>query len=323
MVDQPEKLDKLDMQILHQLDIDGFQSLSQIGKKLKTGRDVMHYRVKRLEERGVIKKYISILDYGKIGYFLAALYLKFRHTNPDLEKEIIEYYKSRPEVWWLDGMEGQYDLAVGWFAKDVPALKKLQRDLMNNYRKHIQEYKFRFFNNFYHFKRNYLSEKVQPSEFDVIAAENKKITDETDDSILKILSENARMPYVEIANQLNLSAAQVHYRIKELKRKRVILGARPQLDLKKLGYDWYKLDIYLDDYSVYDQLIKFVSTHPNVIYAYDVFGGADLELDLEVKNYEEFKQLEDSIKSKFSKSIEKTDFIIFTKEHKLVYFPQI
>lgn len=321
MGDHPEKLDKLDMQILHQLDLDGFQSFSEIGKKLRVGRDVMHYRVKRLEQKEIIKKYISILDYGKIGYFLGVLYFKFRHETKELREEIIEYYKSRNEVWWMNEMEGYYDLAFGWFARDLQSIKDIQRELMKKYRKNIQDHKFRFYNKFYQYKRNYLSEKTQSKEPILIKSENTKITDEIDDAILRILAENARTPYVDIADKLNLSAAQVHYRIKELKRKKVILGARPLIDLKKLGYEWYRLDIYLDDYSNYEQFLNFFSEHPNVVYVYDTFGGADLEVEMEVKNYEEFKKLEDSIKSKFSSSIEKTDFIIFTKEHKLVYFP--
>ena len=43
---------------------------------------------------------------------------------------------------------------------------------------------------------------------------------------------------------------------------------------------------------------------------------------MEVKNYDEFRKLENEIKTKFSASIEKTDFIKWETEHKLIYFPQ-
>ena len=316
------RLDAKDWRILHELDRDAAQPLARIAKKLHVGRDVLHYRVKRLEEQGIIKKYITVIDFAKVGYLMGALYLKFRHEAPEMVKEIIEYYKQQKEVWWLLDMEGEFDLAFGWFATNISALRDSQRKLMEKYRKHVQDFKFRFYNKFYHFRKNYLSPGgVFSSDYKVIQANVQKITDETDDRILRILSENARMGYVEIANRLGLTAAQVHYRMKKLKEQKVILGSKALLDLKKIGYEWYKLDIYLDDYSVYDELLKFVSSHPNVIYAYDAFGGADLELDIEVRNYEEFKKLEDTIKSKFADAIEKTDFIIFTREHKLIYFP--
>lgn len=317
------KLDALDFRILHELDKDAFQSLSHIGKKLKAGRDVMHYRVKRLEELEVIKKYVTIVDFAKLGYIMGGLYLKFRHESPELVKEIIEHYKERPEVWWVNEMEGQYDLAFAWFSKNIPELREMQRKLMEKYRMHIQGFEFIFYSKFYSYRRNYLYAAKTTNEPMIVEAKADKITDETDDQILKLLSENARMGCVEIADMLGLSAAQVHYRIKRLKEEKIILGARPQLDLNKLGYVWYRLEIYLDDYSVYEDLLKFASSHPNIVYAYDAFGGADLELDIEVKNYEEFKKLENDIKVIFSEEIEKTEFVMFTKEHKLIHFPQV
>lgn len=319
------KLDKLDWKILFELDKDAFQSLAVLGKKFKVGRDVIYYRVKRLEDSGVIKGYIANIDYSKLGYLIGALYLKFRHDYPELRKEIIGYYYKQDEIWWLDGMEGQYDFAIGWFAKDIASLRETQRNLMKKYRKYFQDSKFRFFNKFFHYKRNYLAQNKEDysDESFVIEVDLKKVTDETDDRILKILSENARISYVSIAKKLKLTAAQVHYRIRKLKENKVIFGARPLIDLEKIGYEWYKLDIYFDDYSAYDKVLKYVSQHPNIIYAYDAFGGEDLGLDIEVRNYQEFKKLEGDIKSKFHEAIEKTDFIIFTKEYKLKYFPNI
>ncbi|MDD5023201.1 MAG: Lrp/AsnC family transcriptional regulator [Candidatus ainarchaeum sp.] len=319
------KLDKLDWGILFQLDLDAFQSFSTLGKKLKTGRDVIYYRVKRLEELGIIKKYITNIDYSKLGYLIGALYLKFRHDNPELREEIITYYNSQDEIWWLDGMEGQYDLALGWFAKDISSLRETQRKLMEKYRKYFQDSKFRFFNRFFHYKRNYLSQNSEEYSYEkfIIDANPKLLTDEIDNKILKVLSENARMDYVSVAKKLKLTAAQVHYRIKQLKEKKIIFGARPLINLEKIGYQWYKLDIYLDDYTAYNKIMDYVSKHPNIIYAYDAFGGEDIGLDIEVKNYQEFKKLEGDIKSKFHEAIEKTDFIIFTKEYKLKYFPYL
>ena len=149
-------LDKLDWKILYELDKNAFHSLSKIGKKLRTGRDVMHYRVKRLESLGVIKKYLATIDYSKLGYLTAALYLKFRHDSPKLREQMIKYYKSRDEVCWLDGMEGNYDLGLWWFARDILSLKETQRDLMKKYRSYIQDYKFRLFNRVFHFRRNFI-----------------------------------------------------------------------------------------------------------------------------------------------------------------------
>jgi len=328
--DEPVKLDRLDYRILYELDCDAFQSLSKIGKKLRTGRDVMHYRVKRLEELGVITKYVPIIDYGKMGYTVGAVYVKLHHDTPELRAEIIEYYKNSNDVWWLLEMVPNFDIAFGWFGKSLSELTDKRIELFRKYKKYFREFKFRIYNRHHHFKRDYLlraeqnaGHRVRRDSSFVVSAGTEKVTDEIDEKILKLLSENARLQYTEIANMLNLSAAQVHYKIQNLKQKKVILGAKPMLDLQKLGYGLFKLDIYLDDYSIYEDLRKFVHSLPNVVYSYDVIGGADIELDFEVRNFSELSRIQDSIKSKFGSSISHTEYYQFTKEYKLSYFPQV
>lgn len=318
-------IDKLDRMILYELDRDGFQSFSKIGKKLKKGRDVIQYRIHRLEKLKVINNYILTIDYGKLGYLMGAMYFKYRHETPKLREEVVEYLKNRKDTWWIDDMEGYYDLAFGWYATQLTALREAQRELMGQYKRNVQDYKFRTFNKFYNFSREYLhpNPDLQKRKKTVIGAGNKKITDELDDRILTFFAENARVPYTEASEKLGISAKVIYNRLRKLKEKKVILGCRPTIDLRKLGFEWYKLDIYLDDYSVYDKMIDFAASHPNIIYAYDAIGGEDLGLDIEVKNYNEFKKIEDSLLERFSGAVEKTDFIIFTKERKLTYLPPV
>ena len=121
------RLDKLDFRILYELDCDGAQSFANIGKKLKVGRDVIHYRVKRLEDLGIIRNYISIIDTSKLGYISGAIYVKLQHETPELRKEILDYYKSRKDVWWLFDMGPPFDFAFGWFGKSVVDIKKKER----------------------------------------------------------------------------------------------------------------------------------------------------------------------------------------------------
>ncbi len=318
------KLDKLDFRILYELDCEATAPFAKIGKKLRVGRDVVAYRVKRLEETGVIEKYTSLIDFGKAGLIVAALYIKFHHDTPALRKEMAGYFSARDEVWWCFDMTPDYDFAFGWFGTSIPDVREKQFSLLSKYRKYIRNYKLRLFSHFYQFKRNYLvSQGAKRAEAPaVMDAVIDKVIDETDARILGILSEHARMPYVEIAKKLGLSPAQAHYRIKELRRKKVLLWARPKLDLEKIGFEYFKLDIYLDDYSEYWEIMKYAFSIPNVIYAFDVMGGADIEMDIHTKSYSEFIGIQDMIKEKFSQSISHTEYYQFKKEYKQAYFCQ-
>ena len=56
-------------------------------------------------------------------------------------------------------------------------------------------------------------------------------------SLLKILLENARTPYVKIAEMLNVSEAAIRKRIKKLEKERIILKYTVEVDPKKIGYN--------------------------------------------------------------------------------------
>jgi len=63
------------------------------------------------------------------------------------------------------------------------------------------------------------------------------IIDETDKNILKILEKNSRIPFTEIADELNISEATVRNRVRALEEEGVINKFTLDIDPKSLGYN--------------------------------------------------------------------------------------
>lgn len=61
--------------------------------------------------------------------------------------------------------------------------------------------------------------------------------DDLDRAILKILMDDARTPYAEMAKQFNVSPATIHVRIEKMKSADIIQGTEVVVNTKKLGYD--------------------------------------------------------------------------------------
>jgi len=59
----------------------------------------------------------------------------------------------------------------------------------------------------------------------------------SDLDLIKILFENARMPYVKIAERLGVTETAVRKRIARLEREKIIKGYTVQVDLRKLGFE--------------------------------------------------------------------------------------
>lgn len=63
-----EKLDLKDRKILYHLDLDSRQSFRSLGKKVGLSKDIVASRVKKLQEKGIIKGFFAVVDYSKLGY---------------------------------------------------------------------------------------------------------------------------------------------------------------------------------------------------------------------------------------------------------------
>jgi Lrp/AsnC family transcriptional regulator for asnA, asnC and gidA len=64
------------------------------------------------------------------------------------------------------------------------------------------------------------------------------LLDEFDINIIKELEKDGRMAYSAIATALKISNTMVHQRINRLIEQGIIIGIKPIIDEKKIGFDW-------------------------------------------------------------------------------------
>ena len=321
---EAEKLDLRDWQLLRELDLDARRPLSSLAKKLRLSKEGIAYRVKRLVEKGVIRGFNAIVDISTLGYFGGGFMVKFQHCTREKEQEIIDYFKPKESVWWLNSRGGEYNLGVAIWAKNTHEFYMFQEEFLEEYRGNMMKTKPRIYHKMYQFPRTYLGKKrVQREEKPKILWNGiPQKYDKIDFSILKLISTNARLSHVEIARRLKLTPAIVSYRIKKMEEKGIILGYRAVLDLDKIGYYWYKVDFYINDFKRKKELLAFASAHPNIIYAYDAIGAADFEIELEVRGTDELLGVIDEIRSRFSDLIINYEYYLWSREHKLLYMPK-
>ncbi|HBU45327.1 MAG TPA: transcriptional regulator, partial [Porphyromonadaceae bacterium] len=61
--------------------------------------------------------------------------------------------------------------------------------------------------------------------------------DELDGKILKLIVNNARIPFLEVARECGVSGAAIHQRVQKLVNLGVIKGSEFILDAEKIGYE--------------------------------------------------------------------------------------
>jgi len=317
------KLDKKDRGILYQLDMDARQANSQIAKKVHLSKEVVSYRIKRLISDGVILGFYAIIDISKLGYLNARIFMKFRNIGLKEEKEIIEFFENDDRFWWVNSMGPTLDLGVACWVKDIMDFHSLKQECMGKYRDKIEFFKDSIYSNVYIWKRKYLADDAKELSAIIIPGNSLQVEhDDYDLKILSTLSDDARLSIVELAEKVGLSITAVKYRLKKLKEKKVILGFRSNMPVSRIGYYWYKVEFQLEDFKSKKSLLAYFASHPNIVYAYEsIGGGTDLEMEMEVKSQEQFREIIDGIREKFKDSIRNYIYYIWSAEHKIMFFP--
>jgi len=138
--------------------------------------------------------------------------------------------------------------------------------------------------------------------------------DNVDLKILALLTEDAKMPYTEVAKKVFVSGGTVHVRMRKMEEMGIVLGTTLKMDYSKLGYDITAfLGIYLEKSSLYDAVIKRLYLIPEVVKIHYTTGNYNVFIKLHCKDT---KHLKDVLHDKIQQieGIERTETIISLEE---------
>jgi DNA-binding Lrp family transcriptional regulator len=319
------KIDRKDREILYQLDLNSRQSFAKIGKNVGLPKTVVAYRINKLKEQGIIKNFYSVIDAFKLGYNSFRLYLSFQYTTQEIEEEIIKYFVANKLNWWTISAEGRFDLAVIMWVKDINDFYAFWEKTLREYRDYFQEQHFSVYVQRYSYPHSYLLDDHQKSDrtkLEITGGGKQVTTDDFDFRLLRLLAPNARMPIKELADRLGSTVSVVNYRIKKLMNLDVIQGFRTDIDFSKLGYQFFKADIYLRDYKQRGVIINYVRPNPYLVRIDRSVGISDLELEFHVKSLDQFHEIMNDICNKFHSVIKNYQYVYASKLHKMNYMPE-
>lgn len=126
-------LDKKNIQILEILQKDSTLSVKEIAKQINLTFTPTYERIKHLEETGIIRKYVALVDRSKVGLSIAAycnitLKEQSRAALLQFEKEI----KDIPEIIEITSVSGTYDYMLKIISTDINAYNNFIIDILSN-----------------------------------------------------------------------------------------------------------------------------------------------------------------------------------------------
>lgn len=109
--------------------------------------------------------------------------------------------------------------------------------------------------------------------------------DELDKKILRLVAQDARVPFLEVARICNVSGAAVHQRMQKLQQSGVLKGSQFLIAPEALGFETCAyIGLYLKDPSHFDHVVDELRKIPEVVECHYTTGSFDMFIKIYAKN---------------------------------------
>lgn len=315
-------LDLRDKKLLFELDKNSRVSLSELAKKLKTSKEVVHYHLNNLIKNKVILKFHTVPATYRFSLTAYKVYLRLTDSSDEDFNKLLNYILQNKNVFWIGVCKGRWDLIFGLWAKTLEDFMKIQDIIMHKFSKFIQEKELSISRESLQYNRRWMYQDNSPIvEFNFGEKESTITLDEKDDKILKELVLDSRKSIVEIAEHTKLSIDIVRYRINQMEKQGIIKGYKCLLNPIKVGFVTCKALVFFKNITEEKkkEFIDYCKTLKNSVNIVTTFASWDLEIMFETPSYEYYFKIMDEVKNKFNDIIRLYDSVLVTSEPKQIF----
>jgi len=121
------QFDALDHRILQELSVNARIAYSALADQLKVSNSLIHQRIKKLQESGVLEQPVYQLNSEILGYETSA-FTQIMVTNNRFIKDIITALEDIPEIVECVNIAGRYALLVRLYARNNTHLRDVIYD---------------------------------------------------------------------------------------------------------------------------------------------------------------------------------------------------
>jgi DNA-binding Lrp family transcriptional regulator len=316
------KLDLRDKKLLFELDKNSRLSLSELAKKLKTSKEVIHYRLNNLINNKIILRFHTVPATYRFGLTAYKVYLRLSDYSDEDYKKMIDFLSSHKDVFWIGICKGRWDLIFGIWARSLEDFFQIHDGILHKFSKFIQEKELSISRENFQYNRRWMYDDKSPIvEFNFGEKEPIIELDEKDRKILDELVSNSRKSIVDISEKTGLSIDTIRYRIKAMEKDKVIRGYKCLLNASKVGFSTCKAFVFFKNITEAKkkEFIDHCKHLTNTINIITTFAPWDLEIMFEKTSYEEYFRIMDGIKNNFNDIIRFYESIMITAEPKQVF----
>jgi Lrp/AsnC family transcriptional regulator, regulator for asnA, asnC and gidA len=118
--------------------------------------------------------------------------------------------------------------------------------------------------------------------------------DALDEKILKLITKNARIPFLEVARECGVSGAAIHQRVQRLLNIGVVSGSEFLINPQKLGYyTTAYMGIYLEKANNHRKVVQELVKIPEIVECHYTTGQYAIFIKVQTKTNKHLKKLID------------------------------
>ncbi len=119
--------------------------------------------------------------------------------------------------------------------------------------------------------------------------------DELDQKILRLVTRNARIPFLEVARECGVSGAAIHQRVQRMMNSGIIVGSEFVVSPEMLGYNTCAyMGIHLEKASFHKQVVEELLKIPEVIECHYTTGQYAIFVKIQTKTNVHLKEIIDT-----------------------------
>ncbi|MFW5846601.1 MAG: winged helix-turn-helix transcriptional regulator [Nanoarchaeota archaeon] len=318
MVTNIKTLDKYDKILLNALMMNSRSSLKNLSNKINRSKSFTQYRLKNLNDK-IIEKAYPLINVTKLGFIPFDLYLKTSMSKSE-ELKCIEILKKERKIFYIERLVGTFSIRISFFEKNISSSSNFIKEILKDFIEKIEDIKINIISSLIKTNNGILNDSLGKSS-KLFEINENLLLDKKALKILQIINKNPRFSVLEISEKTKLSREFVKKTIREMEKKKIIIGYTVDIDVEKIGFTSKLLILKLKicDKEKYSGLINFLCSCLAVNTITSYYPDQLISLELIIRDNHEFRNFQIDLLNKFSNLIQKIENLDYFDEQKYNY----
>src|SRR3989338_10009924 len=117
-------MDELDRKLLYEISENAGEPRNKVAKKLRCSREVVDYRLKKLQKEGIITGFQARINISNFIYGGYIFLIQSSGLDSKSEEKVINKLKANKKIHYLGKLGGEYDFMIGFTIKKLSELSE-------------------------------------------------------------------------------------------------------------------------------------------------------------------------------------------------------